>query len=403
MDKKSRVLEESSALVNEILKQKETAKRVIKELKELDFEEDLKKRTYKPIITSKPIYVRGMMEGLRGIKEKRLETYEELENFYLAVTKTLKSIQSVQLKQGRYMSFAFRKEMMKLGTSLNRIIDKTGELENKITGIKKEIQESEETLSLMDQLKEKLRELEDGRLHSERQKEFFKTLSEKIDSINNQINDIEGSDEYAAYLGMEKELDDLESKQKSIEDSVYSLVSSLLRPMRKYERFLETTGGQEEKKIVGKVKEYLKSPKDAFSAEGRGEMFLEKILSGMKEAIKRGEISLDSREQDKALARLNQIKRGYLKNKMTEIEGFKKKGESLRREISSSGIRKRRDELLKMKANYVKERETAIAKPPKTSLAGIDFKDLKTELEDRLSKLLGRTVALDSQELETVN
>jgi hypothetical protein len=114
IENKDNVLKKSIPRIKEILNQNKIAIEIVEDLKELDFDEDIKDRTYRPIITSKPVYVRGMLEGLKGIKDREPQSFEELKTFNSNLAKALKSIQSVQQTILKKISQAFQRKFKKL-------------------------------------------------------------------------------------------------------------------------------------------------------------------------------------------------------------------------------------------------------------------------------------------------
>jgi hypothetical protein len=116
-------IERLKPVMEEIQDSRDAAKEVVLEIKEYEFPPDIKKRVYKPVLTSKPAYAKAMLDGLGAIDSREARSFEDLEEFHKAVLNVMKVIQKTQLGKGRYMTIAFRDEMLKIGTALNRIIE----------------------------------------------------------------------------------------------------------------------------------------------------------------------------------------------------------------------------------------------------------------------------------------
>jgi hypothetical protein len=398
--KKDEVLKKSASSVKEILNQRVVAKRIIEQLKERDFEEDIKERTYKPILTSKPVYVRGMLEGLKGIKDKKSESFEELETFYRGVSKALKSIQAVQLKQGRYMRIAFEKEILKLGSTLNRIIDENKKIEDDVFVVRDLIQEVEGVIKNMEFLKERRKQREDEKDAAAKLKEEAHVLEEDLESTENELRNLEESKEFKEHLQMEEELEVLSSEQKNIENSIFALLSPLLRPFRKYEKYLEGGGFKGDKKLLEKLKEYQQSPREAFASEDPENIFLEEILSGLRETITKGNIALDKKEREKTLSRLDKLS-GRLRGRLIELVESKERVKSLRGELSKSGIIKRREDLIKKRDSYRDKLEDIRRSGSRSPAQNTDVGRYKNEIEKGMSNIVGAPVIIELTELES--
>ncbi|MFQ5800563.1 MAG: hypothetical protein ACE5HH_02435, partial [Candidatus Hydrothermarchaeales archaeon] len=370
------------------------------DLKELEFEEGVKERTYKPILTSKPVYVRGMLEGLKGIKDKKPETFEELESFYVGITKSLKAIQAIQLKQGKYMMHAFRNEMLKLGTALNKIIDETKKLEDEVVGVRDFIQEREVVTKNIAFLKEKLGGIDEEKEKAAKQRERAKALDLEVERVEDVIQTLENSQQFKELLKMKEELAAISSAQKNLEGTILKSMSPLMRPFRKYQKSVENGRSSVEKDVLEKLRKYQTSPKTAFASEAPQNLILERILAGLEDAIKKGHINLDKRERKKTLSRIEDLSSGQLKSMLMDLINSKKKEESILQRLSKSDVEERREELIKEKESYKKEREEALAAASQQPTQDKSLKTYKTEIEKGMSKIEGRPVVVEVPELE---
>jgi hypothetical protein len=395
------VLEKSLPSVKEILRQKGDTRKIVQEIGELEFDEDIKDRTYKPIITSKPVYVRSMLEGLKGIKEKIPESFEELEIFYSGLTRSLKSIQSVQQKKGRYMSFAFRTEMLKLGTGLNKIIDLSTLLGENISQVSTQVKEAENAMKTVDILKENLYEIKTREERSKKLAGRLKELDVNIDSIQREITKLEKSKEHKDYLELVSELEAAVSSKKNLETAIFSLISPLRRPLRKLEKYLERKGSNIDKGLMKKLAEYQATPTQAFSSEDSSNLILEKILREMRGVISKEELKLDKKEKDKTLSRVKEIENRGLKSLLLELIDLTSNEEIIHKKLSESIIPQRRDQMIKKQQRYTIEREDARNKTSeKTPLKEEQLNRYKVEVEKGLSKLENTQVLIRISELD---
>ncbi len=394
----SQALEKTRSAVKEIIREKAASQDIVEQIKEIDFDDEIKDRTYKPIITSKPVYVRGMLEGLKGIRDVAPKDFEELAAFYDRVARSLKTIQTVQHKKGRYMSFAFQKETLSLGSHLNNILDAAARLEEELSRVSAVSEENEEILVEIDRLKSEIRRIDEGAKKTAGKAQRLKELEDEIIFLEQEIKGQKDSAEYKKHLEIEEGLELAERSLGELDSRVNSLVSPLKRPFRKYEKLLESSGAKRDKELLKKIREYQKSPKQAFATEEQGDTVLEAILTGLKEMITKGDLPLSERERKKTLHRIGQLEGGV-------IAGLQRQRASFLKEVSKAKTRLTESEVM----GLIEERETRFESLRKQRdemsvadgqdpLAEITVDDLKVTIEVKASKLLGRTVELEISE-----
>ncbi|RMF91406.1 MAG: hypothetical protein D6733_01225 [Methanobacteriota archaeon] len=393
--RKDDALKRLAPAVDEILKQKRAAKEVIQELAERDFDEDIKERTYKPILTSKPVYIRGMLEGLKGIRDQRPEDYEGLEAFYAGVTKALKSIQTVQLKQGRYMKYAFEKEVLRLGSVLNRIIDESVRLEEEVGHVAAFAREAQQALDRIGVLREELGRAAEAEAGKRMLMEKVRACEEELQSADGRLQRLESSREFKDYLKMRDELAACSSTRKELEKRLLNALSPLRRPLKKYQKALERGSAAVEPEALEMLGEYVASAKTAVEREDPERPYLEGLLKGLGDAIEKGVVRLDERERKKTLARVEELRGGRLKNMLKELLAAKKREEQIAQGLSRSDLWERRERLAQEKEDLAKEREKLLAQElEKPAQAGDMVKEVKKEIEERMSEMEGRPVVI---------
>jgi hypothetical protein len=109
----------------------------------------------------------------------------------------------------------------------------------------------------------------------------LQTIESGIGSLEKEMEVLEDSKEYnKKYLNLQDELEVLFSSQKDLENSIYVYISSLRRPLRKYEKALVSGKNPGQKSLLKKLTEYQKSPKEAFTSEEPDDLILVGILQG---------------------------------------------------------------------------------------------------------------------------
>jgi hypothetical protein len=392
-------LKKSGPSVKLILEEKIVARGIVEEIRDIEFDEDIKDRTYKPILTSKPVYIRGMLEGLKGIKEAKPENFEELATFSERVMKSLKKIQNVQHKKGRYMSFAFQKEMLSLGTHLNNMINATTRLEEEISSVEGLSSEVGRTKKKMGVLEDEIRRMEEGSAQEKRQSRRAQELAKKIGSLELELAELEGAEENAKILEMEDKLERTQSALRELKGTIHSLLSPLKRPFRKYEKLLEGRNVKTEKEILKKLREYQDAPNQAFSGEAQSNIILPVILSGLKDSITKGDLKLSEREQKKTIHRIGRLEGGMIQDSLKEMEALKEEAEKIQDRLSQSEIKERiRDLTSRLEALRIEQTES-LEESPRESTPDIQLDEIMKGIEESASQLLGQNVKLIIPEL----
>ncbi len=395
----SQSMKKTGSTVKEILQEKAVAQGLIEHIKEIDFDNDIKDRTYKPIITSKPVYVRGMLEGLKGIKDAPPQDFEWLTAFSDRTEKSLKTIQNVQHKKGRYMSFAFQKEMLSLGTHLNCMIDASTSLRQELSEVATVSEENGEISADLALLEAKIRKVEEGSEKAAGQDKKVRELEEKIASLEQELGRLKRSAELKSHLELEAELDRVEKRLRELDSRVNGLVSPLKRPFRKYEKFLEGRSGGVDKKFLERLRDYQNSPKRAFSSEEQSNNILQAILSGLKEAIIGGGVSLSDREKEKTLNRIGQLEGSVIAEFLTQRTSLLEQAKSTKDALLHSEIKGRMEGRSARLESLKKERDKVGEVMIQNPMTEIEIDDLKGAIELKAAKLLGRTVELVIPEL----
>jgi soluble cytochrome b562 len=179
-------------------------------------------------------------------------------------------------------------------------------LEKNISSVSEEIQKIEDARESIAHLKEAANQAESRVGEIEKMRKRLQTIESGIGSLEKEMEVLEDSKEYKKYLNLQDELEVLFSSQKDLENSIYVYISSLRRPLRKYEKALVSGKNPGQKSLLKKLTEYQKSPKEAFTSEEPDDLILVGILMGLKDSISEGKLGLDKKEGKKTLAKIEQ-------------------------------------------------------------------------------------------------
>jgi hypothetical protein len=361
--------------VDKILSYKEEAVDIIEELEEYKFPEDIKRRIYKPALTHRPTYIRGMREAFSGLTRPE-SSMAGFRRFHKGLTGTLMAVQKIQLSQGRFLAIVFREQLLSLGGVLNKIIDLKGECEDVLRKFEentRDVQRLFEEIEVIEASMKNLKILigEIGAIE-----DTLKDLDKRSIALNRELENLVNSPSYKRFKKEKESLERLQRKRQDVENQILNLLRPKARVFRKFKRYLERRG-QRDEYIDG----YLDDPVRTFTREEPGYPRLRRILRGIEQAAQEGDLSLSKKEERSTSVDWRTL--GRLWEEAMQLEAASKRldetPEKEKAELDLK-IRKMEDEKNRLSQSLVdKKREI---KKLKRSIARC-----KTELETELSDL----------------
>ncbi|MEE8168465.1 MAG: hypothetical protein V3T58_06295 [Candidatus Hydrothermarchaeales archaeon] len=357
----------------------------VDELGEHEFPEDVKKRVYKPAITHRPTYIRGVHEAISGMSLPQ-ESFEGLKEFYKATLAALKAVEKVQLHQGRYLVVVFREELLSLGKVLNRIIDINQEMGELLS-------ESEEKLGLIEDLDSKRQELEEKlvllRGIADRKRDLKKEsndLERAEKAKGREISAWESGETYQGYLKKREQLGGQEQKREMLRSRVLNIIGPKNRIFRKYKKLLGSPG--EKDKILNG---YIKDPSSTFFSEEAGYSGLKGIMEGLRRTVEEGSLVLSTKEKEKL-----HLEEALMDDLMKEFQGLtdmpidpeiEEKHERLLGDLEKirDDVKRIRDEkeTLKKESKDLKKQIPDLRSKLEEELSGLEEEELRVKIEIR--------------------
>ncbi len=370
---------EMQPAAEDILQFREEAREVVEEIRDYKPPQEIKKRMFKPVKTTKPKYVKGMLDGLGTIRPSTGESYEALVDFNTRCVKALKIIHRTQLNQGRIIATFFQEEIPRLGTALNRIMDNQKSIEEGIENVEKRGDKTSEIKALVAKIRdakdsEKLLKKDAKEARNEKE-----TLEEKHTKSKADLEMLQKEEDYQKLAGIENELADTQKNLAAVESKGRNLLGPLVRVLRKYVREAKDKGT---KKVT---ESYIKNPQAALFEDSNGAFKITQILSEVISMSKRGELSIDEKEREKV-----ENAASNLKGIKEEHDSTKKEERQLREKLQSFDIREKEitikneiedigEDILKLKTE-VKDAKSDAKRRKK------EIKSLKKQLEEQLSE-----------------
>ncbi|MBI4344263.1 MAG: hypothetical protein HY555_01615 [Euryarchaeota archaeon] len=372
-------------VADEIPAQREKALEVLEELEVHELPDEIKGRVYRPVLTAKPLYLKGMRDAL-GRMGPRPRDFPDLLAFQNSVMASMKTVQIVQLGHGRLVASVFQEEILRLGTVLNRILDASRELKDGTN-------ERVEALKKLELLREKARRFAEVKASAERlgaEKEGLGAkaagLEVEVERLGEELSRLLDGMGAERQKGLEAELEVCRKDLEGARAKAVSMVSPLRRALKKYKRLLDGKGA-EEALVEGLVEE----PASLLGADGKE---LLPILDGLEASI--GGLDLDPRDREKALPRIA-VLRSALPGLLTEFSALREKERALGAEIDASPFLMERAVL---EARLRDAKETMAAVQQELDRREVESETLGKELET-LMRVLGEGLSgLEGKEVK---
>jgi|GEM_PF-1781978 len=320
-------------------------KRMNSELGDKKFAEG--EKTYSAVNMIKNNYVNRTFGLLGGIPVVQEMNHEELENFCSKTSKVLDNMKKVPPKQAILLSKYFKKEASEIVKILKRIEDNLDEM-RKMLADGKPIFLVNKINSHVSAIREKKKKFDDLEQQEKVIKEKIKRLRSEKKGKQGDIEELLKSDEYREMIDSRERARDLREESESIESDLREQVSSIKRPLKKYEHVLRNDKSIPREKRIS-FEKLIHSPVKTIMTEG-GESVLGELVSRVNESVKEGEISLKESEMKKFSDFCSNLKEGG-------ISDLKKRHLEIRERIEKSEKQKGRSEVLNEREKLRREIE----------------------------------------------
>jgi|TARA_B100001971_G_C18225236_1_gene559949 hypothetical protein len=299
-DRKIKAVEYIEPIMEDIEKSRDTAKEIILQIKNHKFSSEVKKKVPKPVLTSKPIYVKAMLDGLISINSRKVSDLSEIIDFRKEILNKMKIIQKTQMGKGRYMTVAFRDEMLKIGSALNRILDLLNSVEEFIKEEKNEINKLEGLISMTNELNNKIKMTLDSEGANTR--EYITKIRKEHDQLKGNLKDLLDGGDYKELMQTEKRIKDVKKEKAFNQTRIVNLIGPFTRVFRKYKKLIED---QTEQGDIVTLEMYLEDPIKAFLIEEPECKLINSILDKIRILLENKILKLKKRERDRMLYKIN--------------------------------------------------------------------------------------------------
>jgi len=348
-------------------------------------------RTY-PILIRKAVgsrksFVNKMKTLVKQIQKPIGEDMTSILNFHNETAKLINITNAKTVREYAFLKELFEKEAEKVIQSFRQII----EIDKKLGNIVKEFRESNvqllkaqkvatEVLKLTEELKNKneMNELE----------KILKEIEDKNKKIENELKKLPDSNEWKAFLGMQKIKEELKISLQNKKSDFIQSIAKVENPLKKYKWSAEN-------KILDDYAQH--SFESILSEDPKGEVFMSAIKD-MKINIIEGK--MDLKDSDKFLVIIGRMIEDNTIGKI--LEEYSKLSEELRNQeekIASQEIPKRKSKLesemskLKREMEEIKAEKKRVEERRKRKQT--DKGQKLKELENLLSNVAGKRISLE--------
>lgn len=382
---------EAGSILDDIQKGIKNIHDLVLRIDALECPEEIPKRARKVILTSKPAFIRGILDAVKNIREKPED--KDLHGFTKDLQNTLSALFKVLIGQGRYLSLAFGEELEGIKKEAKHLSENEKELErltsdNSLIYIEKDFRIFKERFSLLHHL-----DKERSELISELEK-----LNFDKENLQNEYNGIEKRKEFKNFLEKEDRLKEIKEEKDRIESNVYNLITPLKRPLKRFRKFIQEKSTSKEISIRD-IDSYMQNPMDIFLFTNDNKIDL--LLKCIRESLDSGKFEIKEQEKKKTISRINSILNTDLRKLKENLLFLKKEEKRISNEIGSSFILLEKNDLEKKigktsREIALKEDEIEKIKKKRGKLAD-EIEKLKRDLEGKLSNLEEKNVILDFQ------
>lgn len=276
-------------MVEKIRKSVSRARQDLRRLADAPLDPAMDKRLYSAARESRQQLVLRLQHMLDSIDLPSEATYQSLDRLRKSLAAGLSQITYGNLKHSFYTATVFKKEMAALGESLTVIEHEHRELSEYLNSSSKSLASYRNLLDAVDAkeaLESEIAALQKSLAGLQERRGAFKPEAAGPARAQSQEAD---------------EVASLESQRDEIESQIYSMIASLSKPMKKYEKI-----GNFEKPVAEAVRGYVDDPvRAALEDDGRR---LPAILDDLKRLVESGQIELQGHAKEKALSMIERLK-----------------------------------------------------------------------------------------------
>jgi len=282
----SGVVREAAPAIDEVKELVKQIRILVKRLDSLEMPQNMFERAEKIIKTSKPDYVKSMLDALDGLDFKRADSIDDVAGFASRLEAAVNNMGRIDATKGRYLSFGFEEEQKGIQRKGKKLLEKQKQLSL--------ILASSERLGKINLLVEensKLKQLEAQKDALAKEKMVLggrlKDCVRERKELDSKLLAESGKREYSRLDDINKGLAEANAQKVMVEDAVFQAIGPIKKDLMKYRRGLFEAPGDDRGRLLDAL---VKNPVDAFLASDVGKV--EQLLSGFRKAVESGVVTV---------------------------------------------------------------------------------------------------------------
>jgi len=242
---------------------------------------------------------------------------------------------------------------------------------------------SEKELTELEEIKQKIKSIfsekekgKDFEKKSKEKAEFLEGKRKELEEKEKELNALKESPEHEQLLKQKQEIEKLETEIKKNENEIFTFLSKLNKPLRKYERVALDS------KLIAL---YLENATKSFFNDE--ELKIKEVLQGLKRSI--DSLNFEEKQKNNFIELIDKSETSFLNELLSSGKKLKEDKEIVVKEINQSEVSKKIEEKEKEIDNS-KERIERIEKELeelKSKLEKIDLEKVKQEVKEKLQNL----------------
>ncbi len=276
------------------------------------------------------IVVRGKKQVIDVMKKNvvslpKIKSFDDAEKLNVVLGQTLKKIGDVLGRQTRVIHIFAKKYASQLKENLEVMNANHSEIRKFLKNFNSAKLLSDEITDGLDQIAHLTNSRQEkSKKISEIQNTLF-ALSEKITSIQSEIEKIKSSDRYKSYVDLKAKLNTFATKKSKIKNDINTQFTKISRPLSRYE--YASSLDKEQKSILSTL---VSEPFDALTPQNKDSVII--ILENVRKGVFSGSISV--KDVDKTSSQITEIEES-LDGFVRQISDYYKQHEKIKDDLGS--------------------------------------------------------------------
>ena len=321
------------------------------------------------------IVIRGKKQVIDMIKKDvvslpKISSFEDAEKLNSALNLILKKVGDVLGRQTRVIHIFAKKYASQLKGNLAVMNSNHSEISDLLKNYNSTKSLSEETLDNINQIKNltELRQEQSQKIDDITKNTI--TINEKISTIQNNINEIQLSDNYKKYQNLKNTLDKFVNEKLKIKNQVNTQFTKISRPLSRYE--YASSLDKDQKNILSNL---VSEPFNALTTANKDSIII--ILENIRKAISSGSISV--KEVEKTSSQITETEES-LDGFVHQVSEYHKKYQEMQNDLNSLMPK----ELISLESDLVKNSSTL----DESQLKSKTFQGEINEIDSKIPKLV---------------